>query len=141
MGDNALRLRLRNLNNTQHFDIGDAGISPTQFQAATFPEPFHDKISVIHDGIDTDTVKPKADAVLKISDDLRVTRDDEIITFINRSLEPYRGYHVFVRALPKLLKARPNAQFVLLGGNEVSYGSRPPSGKTWKQIYTNEMLE
>ena len=138
---NVLRLRLRNLNNALHFDIGDAGISPTKFQAATFPEPFRDKISVIHDGIDTNTVKPNADAVLKISDDLSVTRDEEVITFINRNLEPYRGYHVFMRALPKLLKARPNAQVVLLGGDEVSYGSRPPSGKTWKQIYIDEVRE
>ena len=138
---NVLRLRLRNLNNALHFDIGDAGISPTKFQAATFPEPFRNKISVIHDGIDTNTVKPNADAVLKISDDLSVTRDEEVITFINRNLEPYRGYHVFMRALPKLLKARPNAQVVLLGGDEVSYGSRPPSGKTWKQIYIDEVRE
>ena len=136
-----LRLRLRNLNNALHFDIGDAGISPTKFQAATFPEPFRNKISVIHDGIDTNTVKPNADAVLKISDDLSVTRDEEVITFINRNLEPYHGYHVFMRALPKLLKARPNAQVVLLGGDEVSYGSRPPSGKTWKQIYIDEVRE
>ena len=138
---NVLRLRQRNLNNALHLDIGDAGISPTKFQAATFPEPFRNKISVIHDGIDTNTVKPNADAVLKISDDLSVTRDEEVITFINRNLGPYRGYHVFMRVLPKLLKARPNAQVVLLGGDEVSYGSRLPSGKTWKQIYIDEVRE
>ena len=130
---NALRLRLRNLNNTLHFEAADAGISPTEFQASTFPEPFRSDISVIHDGIDTELVKPNPDAVLKISDDLSLTRDDEVITFINRNLELYRGYHAFMRALPKLLKARPNAQVVLLGGDEVSYGSKPPAGKTWKQ--------
>ncbi|MGH1576895.1 glycosyltransferase [Planktotalea sp.] len=138
---NALRLRLRNLNNALHFDVGDAGISPTVFQADTFPQPFRDKISVIHDGIDTEIVKPKADAVLKVSDKLSLTRDDEVITFINRNLEPYRGYHVFMRALPKLLKARPNAQVVLLGGDEVSYGARAPDGKTWKQIYIDEVRD
>ena len=128
-------------NNALHFDIGDAGISPTEFQADTFPQPFRDKISVIHDGIDTQTVKPNADAVLQVSATQSLTRDDEVITFINRNLEPYRGYHVFMRALPKLLKARPNAQVVLLGGDEVSYGSRPPAGKTWKQIYIDEVRE
>lgn len=136
---NALRLRLRNLNNSLHFDIAEAGISPTKFQADTFPEPFRSKMDVIHDGIDTETVKANPDAVLKISDGLSLTRDDEVITFINRNLEPYRGYHVFMRALPKLLKSRPNAQIVLLGGDEVSYGSRPPKGKTWKQIYIDEV--
>lgn len=136
---NALRLRLRNLNNALHFDIGDAGISPTDFQAATFPEPFRSKISVIHDGIDTQTVKPNPKAVLKVSDDLQLTRNDEVITFINRNLEPYRGYHVFMRALPKLLKTRPDAQVVMLGGDEVSYGSKPPAGTTWKQKYIDEV--
>ena len=139
MSGNALRLRLRNLNNALHFDIGDAGISPTEFQADIFPQPFRDKISVIHDGIDTDTVKPNAGAVLKVSETQSLTRDDEVITFINRNLEPYRGYHAFMRALPKLLKKRPNAQVVLLGGDEVSYGSKPPKGKTWKQIYIDEV--
>ena len=139
LNGNALRLRLRNLNNALHFDVADAGISPTIFQADTFPQPFRDKISVIHDGIDTDLVRPKADAVLKVSETQSFTRDDEVITFINRNLEPYRGYHVFMRALPKLLKTRPNAQVVLLGGDEVSYGSRPPEGKTWKQIYIDEV--
>ena len=138
---NALRLRLRNLNNTLHFEAADAGISPTEFQASTFPEPFRSDISVIHDGIDTELVKPNPDAVLKISDDLSLTRDDEVITLINRNLEPYRGYHAFMRALPKLLKARPNAQVVLLGGDEVSYGSKPPAGKTWKQIYIDEVRD
>lgn len=139
--NNALRLRLRNLNNSLHFDAADAGISPTEFQASTFPEPFRSDISVIHDGIDTELVKPNPDAVLKISDDLSLTRDDEVITFINRNLEPYRGYHALMRALPKLLKARPNAQVVLLGGDEVSYGSKPPAGKTWKQIYIDEVRD
>jgi len=138
---NALRLRLRNLNNTLQNEAADAGISPTEFQASTFPEPFRSDISVIHDGIDTELVKPNPDAVLKISDDLSLTRDDEVITFINRNLEPYRGYHAFMRALPKLLKARPNAQVVLLGGDEVSYGSKPPAGKTWKQIYIDEVRD
>lgn len=136
---NAARLKIRNLNNTVHFEVGDAGISPTQFQAATFPEPFRTKIDVIHDGIDTDLVKPNADAVLKVSDTLSLTRDDEVITFINRNLEPYRGYHSFMRALPDLLKARPNAQVVMLGGDEVSYGAKPPKGQSWKQIYIDEV--
>ena len=136
---NALRLRLKNLNNALHFDIGDAGISPTRFQANTFPNAFRNKISVIHDGIDTELVQPNPDAVLQVNDDLNLTRDDEVITFINRNLEPYRGYHSFMRALPALLKRRPNAQIVLLGGDEVSYGTKPANGQSWKQIYIDEV--
>ena len=134
-----MRLRLRNINNDMHFDIADAGLSPTQFQADTFPATFRDKIRVIHDGIDTDLVCPDPNAALTVSPDLTLTRNDEVITFINRNLEPYRGYHIFMRALPRMLVERPNAHIVILGGDDVSYGARPPKGKTWKQIFIDEV--
>ena len=111
-----LRLRLRNINNFLHFDIAEAGLSPTAFQADTFPQPFRDKITVRHDGIDTDVVCPNPAATLRVNDALTLTRQDEVITFINRNLEPYHGYHIFMRALPRLLRDRPNAQIVVLGG-------------------------
>ena len=137
----ALRLRVRNLNNHLHFRIAEAGISLTHFQADTFPAAFRDQITVMHDGVDTGLLVKNADAVLKVSDSLSLTRNDEVITFINRNLEPYRGYHQFMRALPKLLKLRPDAHVVLLGGNEVSYGEKAPEGKTWKQIYIDEVKD
>jgi glycosyltransferase involved in cell wall biosynthesis len=117
----------------------DAGISPTRFQASTFPEKYQDRITVSHDGVNTAIVKPNTEAVLELGDGKSVTRDDEVITFINRNLEPYRGYLVFMRALPELLKRRPNAQVVLIGGDEVSYGAKAPAGQTWKQIYIDEV--
>lgn len=137
----ALRLRIRNLNNTLHFDAAEAGLSPTEFQADTFPADMRKKITVQHDGIDTDLVRPNPDAVLKVNDHLNLTREDEVITFINRNLEPYRGYHIFMRALPRLLRERPKAQVVLLGGDDVSYGARPPKGQTWKQIFIDEVRD
>lgn len=139
MATDPMRLRVRNINNEMHFAIADAGLSPTQFQADTFPDTFRDKITIVHDGIDTDTVCSNPDAALTVHPDLTLTRNDEVITFINRNLEPYRGYHIFMRALPRMLKERPNAQFVILGGDDVSYGARPPSGKTWKQIFIDEV--
>ncbi|MDJ0822860.1 MAG: glycosyltransferase [Paracoccaceae bacterium] len=138
LGD-GLRLRMKNLNNRLHEEVMDAGISPTRFQAATFPTRWQDRITVAHDGVDTDLVVPNPDAVLKVSDDLSLTRQDEVITFINRNLEPYRGYHIFMRALPQILKRRKNAHVVIIGGDEVSYGSKPPRGQTWKQIYIDEV--
>lgn len=142
-----LRIRMKNLNNHIHFPVADAGISPTRFQADTFPEEFRDKITVSHDGIDTTHAVPNPDVRLQIPDvdgdksgrDVDVTRDDEVITFVNRNLEPYRGYHVFMRALPQLLKARPNAKVLIVGGDEVSYGAQPPKGQTWKQIFIDEV--
>lgn len=134
-----MRIRMKNLNNRLHDEIMDAGISPTRFQASTFPAHWQDRLTVAHDGIDTDTVRPNPAARLQVTDDLTLTREDEVITFINRNLEPYRGYHVFMRALPDLLKRRKNAHVVLLGGDGVSYGAKPPQGKTWKQIFIDEV--
>ncbi|SFD70146.1 glycosyltransferase family 4 protein [Roseivivax sediminis] len=135
----AMRIRLKNLNNRIHEEIMDAGVSPTRFQASTFPERWQDRITVTHDGIFTDEVKPNPDARLEVTDGRVLTRDDEVITFINRNLEPYRGYHVFMRALPEILRRRPNAHVVMLGGDEVSYGAKAPDGKTWKQIFIDEV--
>jgi glycosyltransferase involved in cell wall biosynthesis len=138
-GKDALRLRMKNINNGLHFDIADKGISPTLFQADTFPDPFRKDISVIHDGVNTKLLVPKAWAVFQVPEGPTLTRNDEVITFVNRNLEPYRGYHVFMRALPALLRERPNAQVVIVGGDGVSYGSKPPAGQTWKQIYIDEV--
>ena len=68
-----------------------------------------------------------------------VTKQDEVITFVNRNLEPYRGYHIFMRALPALLKERPNAIVLIVGGDDVSYGARPDDGKKWKDIFIDEI--
>lgn len=134
-----LRIRMKNLNNMIHLPLCDMGISPTRFQADTFPPPFRERISVIHDGIDTDHVRPDAAARFTLPDGRVLTRQDEVVTFVNRNLEPYRGYHVFMRALPRLLNARPDAQVLIVGGDEVSYGAKPPKGQTWKQIFIDQV--
>jgi glycosyltransferase involved in cell wall biosynthesis len=122
-----------------HFDIATAGISSTQFQADTFPQPFRDKISVLHDGIDTAFVRPNPQVKLQISENLTLTRDDRVISLVNRNLGPYRGGHTFFWALPQILWNRPNVQVIVVGEDGVSYGSQPPKGTTWKQKYIDEV--
>lgn len=134
----ACRIRMKNVNNLLHFDIADGGISPTEWQKSTFPEPFRSKIDVVHDGINTELLQPNPNAWLQL-DQLKLSRGDEIITFVNRNLEPYRGYHTFMRALPAILKARPNARVLIVGGDGVSYGAKAPNGQTWKQTYLDEV--
>jgi len=133
------RIRMKNLNNRLHLPLGDLGLSPTRYQADTFPPEFRERISVVHDGVRTDLLRPDAKAALDLPDGGRVTRDDEVITFVNRNLEPYRGYHVFMRALPRLLRERRGARVLIVGGDGVSYGARPPHGQTWKQIFIDEV--
>jgi glycosyltransferase involved in cell wall biosynthesis len=137
----ALRIRIKNINNHLHFPAAHAGISPTKFQADTFPPEFRNRITVSHDGINTGTSCPNPDVRLTIEGKVDVTREDEVITFVNRNLEPYRGYHIFMRALPRLLKERPKAKVLIVGGDEVSYGARPPKGQTWKNIFIDEVKD
>ena len=137
------RIALKNTVNNLHFHEADGVISPTNWQASTYPEAIQQKISVIHDGIDTDLLKPNPDAFisLKSGDEiLKFTRNDEIITFVNRNLEPYRGYHIFMRSLPAILAARPKAHVFIIGGDGASYGGMPSSG-TWKEKFFEEVKD
>ena len=134
-------VHVKNFNNIIQFESADAGISPTQWQADTFPQPFREKISVVHDGILTSKVKPDPTAFVTINGNIRLDRDSEVITFVNRNLEPYRGYHVFMRALPRILRERPKARVVIVGGDGVSYGRAAPNGKTWKQVFLEEVRQ
>jgi len=133
------RLRLKNLNNLLHFEVADAGISPTYWQASTFPEPFRSKITVVHDGIDTEVLAPNPDVSLTLNGNIVLSKADEVVTFVNRNLEPYRGYHIFMRALPEILKRRPNARILIVGSDDVSYGARPDNNQKWKEIFASEV--
>ena len=134
-----LKIRLKNLNNHLHFDIAEAGLSPTKFQAVTVPPSFRDHIMVAHYRNGTNEVAATPDAVLQVGDGQSLTSEDEVIKFINRNLEPYRAYHVFMRALPQQQRKRKIAHIFMLCGEGLSYGSRPYDGKPWKQIFADEV--
>lgn len=119
----------------------DAALAPTLYQADSFPPELRGKITVIHDGIDTDRVCPDPAASLTLPGGLVLRADDEVLSFVSRSLEPYRGFHVFMRALPEVLRARPRAQAVLVGAEGVSYGAERRDGRSWKQAMLEELGE
>ncbi|TRW98304.1 glycosyltransferase [Paracoccus sp. M683] len=110
----------------------DAAIAPTRYQAESFPPELRGKITTIHDGIDTDLLRPNPQASVTLPDGTVMRAGDEVISFVNRSLEPYRGFHIFMRALPEVLAARPDAHVVLVGGEGVSYGAMPKDADSWK---------
>ncbi len=134
------RVRLKNLNNLLHVDIAEVGLAPTHWQASTFPQPFRDRIRVIHDGIDTLLAAPNPQARIRLEQrGLEWRPGDELITFVNRNLEPYRGFHCFMRALPEIQRRRPQAHILIVGGDEISYGVPLPEGQTYRQKYLNEL--
>ena len=119
----------------------DKGVSPTEWQASTHPPLLRGQLQVIFDGVDCDRLAPNPDARFALPDGTELKPGDEVLTFVNRNLEPYRGYHIFMRALPQVLAARPGARVVIVGGDEVSYGSKPKDGGSWKDLILNEVKD
>ncbi len=135
------RIRMRNAHQLMALDAMDVGLSPTHWQRSRYPDRDHPRIEVNFDGVDTEAISPNPNATFKLSDGTTLSKSDQVVTFVNRNLEPYRGYHSFVRMLPQLLKNHPKAQVVIVGEDGVSYGSAPPKGKTWKEIFWSEVRD
>jgi len=123
-----LNVRVMNAPLLMALDASDWGIAPTRWQAAQFSAPYRSRMSVIHEGIDTETLKPSGSEL-----------DEELITYVSRNLEPYRGFHVFMRAIPEIQKRRPKARIVIVGGDEVSYSPRLPEGQTYRARLLREL--
>ncbi len=121
-------------------NAADQLVSPTAWQAASFPDAFQPRISVIHDGIDTAVACPSDAGQVSVSERALVFRPgDEVATFVNRTLEPHRGFHIFMRALPEVLRARPKAHVIIVGGNEGGYSPAPRGGGAWRQVLLDEV--
>ncbi|NNL72227.1 MAG: glycosyltransferase [Silicimonas sp.] len=137
--DAVLRARARSGPHLLAIEAADVAYSPTEWQRAQFPEAYREKIRVIHDGIDTDLVSPDPNARFQVPQGPMLTRADEVLTYVARNLEPYRGFHSLMRALPEILARRPDAHVVIVGGDELSYGSRPKDGGTWREVMQAEV--
>ena len=139
--DTHCRIRTKNIIQFMGIEAADAGMSPTYWQFQQYPEEFQYKISVIHDGIDTKVCVPDSGAFLEIRNTdgvtTRLNQGEEIVTFVVRNLEPYRGFPQFMRAAELILKRRPKAKIIIVGGDDVSYGRALPDGQT----YRKQMLE
>ena len=120
--------------------VADRVYTPTLWQRDTFPKQFHKNIQVIHDGIDTEFFKPNPNAAITIENKgVRLKKGDEIITYAARALEPVRGIHTFLRALPEVLKKRPKAHVLIMGAEQASYGVEPTDFSSWQQFMLNEL--
>jgi len=133
-------LRMKNANILLNLQASDWSVTPSMFQRSTFPSIWHDRISCIHDGIDTTLAAPDASVPpLTLPDGTEVRRGESVITFVNRCVEPYRGCHTFLRALPRLQALQPDARVVIVGAQQgVSYG-KPAPGGSWKSVFLQEL--
>jgi glycosyltransferase involved in cell wall biosynthesis len=124
--EKVLRLRVMNAPLLMSLDATDYGTAPTRWQHSQLPAVYRPRIATVHDGIDTDLVTPG-------------TPEPELVTYVARNLEPYRGFHVFMRAIPEIQRRRPNARIVIVGGDDVSYSPRLPAGDTYRARMLREL--
>ncbi len=137
--DGVVTLQCKNASTLLALAESDLGLSPTYWQRHTYPDEYQAKIEVVHEGVDMEKLRPDETARFTLPGGAVLHGGQEIVTFVARDLEPMRGYHVFMRALPLILQSRPNARIVVVGGDGVSYGAAPPQGTTWKAVYFDEV--
>jgi len=131
--DVVCRSRARNTHMLLSLEAADWAVTPTLWQWQQQPAAYRPRISVIHDGIRTQVCTPDPGVHLPLPNGTVLTRDDEVVTYLSRNLEPYRGFDRFMRTLPELLKRRPKAHVVLVGGDEASYGGLPGDYRSWRE--------
>lgn len=134
------RVRAKNAVNLLALGNPGRGITPTQFQRSTYPDWARDRIDVLPEGVNLDICRPAPDAAQAAfqHNQLVVQPGGKLVTYVARDLEPYRGFHVMMRALPSLLQARPDVTVALVGSDGVSYGARLPDS-TWRDHMLREV--
>lgn len=134
--------RIKNAFQLGAFDVADAAVAPTRFQRDLFPAGIRERIEVIHDGIDTEALKPDPGAFLRVRQEgPRLDRQIPVVTYVTRNIEPMRGSHHVIRSLPEILAIDPRLQVIILGGSGSSYGPPPADGRSWYQIFKDEVKD
>lgn len=134
-----MRVRQRNALHLLNIDGCDLGIAPTRWQKSVFPPEYLSKIRVLHEGIDVEALTPPEKPEFRLPDGRVLTKDDEVVTYVARNLEPYRGFHIFMRAVQEIQRRRPNCHVLIAGGDDVSYGRRLPAPETWRERLLKEV--
>lgn len=136
--DDIARIRTKNAPILMDLYSCDRGLCPTHWQRSQFPPEFQSKLHVLHDGVDTDYFVPKPGARLQLAN-LDLSHVDELVTYVGRGMEPYRGFPEFMESVAYIQERRPNCHVVVVGSDRVCYGKALPDGKTYKQKMIEEL--
>lgn len=137
--DDKARVRTKNITNLLNLEAADWGISPTHWQRSLHPKEYQHKISVLHDGVDVNAARPNAQATVTLPNGVKLGKNDEVVTYIARNMEPYRGLPTFMKAAEIILKNRPNCHILAVGADGVSYGRHLPKGQTYLGLWKDKV--
>lgn len=127
------RIRVRNAITLASLNEAEVCIAPTAWQRSTFPDYLQSKIEVAHEGVDVE----RLDAEAFQYQAARPSRP--ILTFVARHLEPHRGFHTFMRALPEILNQHATVAVTIAGHERGGYGAAPGDGRSWTQVLLDEL--
>ncbi len=130
--DDEAKIRVKNAPILMDLYSCDWGLSPTKWQKSQFPHEFQRKMSAMHDGVDTEFFKPNPGAKLVLPN-LDLSGADEVVTYVSRGMEPYRGFPEFIESIAYLQEKRPNCHVVVVASERVCYGKSLPNGQTYKE--------
>ncbi len=137
--DDHARVRMKNVTNLMSLEQADWGVSPTVWQWSLHPQYLREKVSVLHDGVDVEQCRPNDAVMVTLPNGKSFKQGDEVVTYVARNFEPYRGFSTFMKAAEMLLRARPNLQIIAVGADAVSYGRKAPEGKTYRQLMIEQV--
>lgn len=128
-----MNMRNRNLSILSDLCACDSGICPTNWQKSQFPKEFHEKLNVVHGGIDTDFFQPLKDQKFKTSN-LDLSEVKQLVTYTAKVLAPYMGFQQFMESLPSVLKQKPDAHVAIVGADHVFFEDKSGRKKSYKSL-------
>jgi glycosyltransferase involved in cell wall biosynthesis len=138
-GEEPFRVHAKNATLAMALAEADQIVCATPFQASLLPSVFQPRTAIIHEGVETQSVVRRRSARVRLQSGQILDDSKPVVTFVNRHLEPLRGFHIFMRALPALLDSVPDAHALVIGDNRKGYGQAAPDGATWKERLVGEL--
>jgi glycosyltransferase involved in cell wall biosynthesis len=135
------RIRAKNAVNLLALNLDAHAQTPTRWQLSTYPSWAQERITLLPEGVNLDVCKPNPQARRRnaVIAGTTIKPGEKLVTYVSRDLEPYRGFHLMMRALPHLLRARKDIRVIMVGSDGISYGAPPPGGGTWREKMLAEL--
>lgn len=137
--DKRLKLRTWNAQLLLELAACDHAVTPTYWQRDQFPCQLRSQLKVIHEGIDLPLMTalkldlPDRPACLPADPSL------EIVTYVSRGFEEYRGFPQAMQALAELQRRRPQVHVLIVGHDGVAYGANRADGRSWGEWARQEV--